>query len=134
MRIGNGATKSRAGGSFSNAAMPASLTRITTASNSTDGPPSILRCADRRVPSLASTPPTVGATRSTVAPASVAAVSTVLRHEGALLGLGEIFRHAVEDEAADRRHRQNILRDQFCRVENVEIEAVGEFLVKGLEA
>ena len=58
----------------------------------------------------------------------------VLRHERDLLGLGEeIVGHAVEHQAADRHRRQDFFRNDLGRVENVEVEAVGELLVEELE-
>ena len=57
----------------------------------------------------------------------------VLGHERDLLGLGEeIVRHAVEHQAADRDRRQDLFGNDLGRIENVEIEVVGEFLVEQL--
>ena len=59
----------------------------------------------------------------------------VLRHERDLLGLGEeIVGHAVEHQPADRHRRQDLFRDDLGRVEDVEVEAVGELLVEELQA
>ena len=49
----------RAVGSFASIAAPCSEGSSTTASNSTEGPPSIFSSASRKVPSLASMPPTI---------------------------------------------------------------------------
>ena len=38
----------------------------------------------------------------------------------------------LQDEAADRDRRQQFLRDQLGRIENVEVKLVGEFLVEQL--
>ena len=58
----------------------------------------------------------------------------VLGHERDLLGLGEeIVRHAVEHQPADRDRRQHFFRNELGRIEHVEIETVGEFLVEQLQ-
>ena len=58
----------------------------------------------------------------------------VLRHERDLLGLGEeIVRHAVEHEAADRHRRQNLFRNDLCRIEHVEVKTVCKLLVEKLQ-
>ena len=58
----------------------------------------------------------------------------VLGHERDLLGLGEeIVRHPVEHQPADRDRRQHFFRNDLGRIEHVEIETVGEFLVEQLD-
>src|SRR5690606_15933146 len=58
----------------------------------------------------------------------------VLRHERDLLGLGEeIVRHAVEHQAADGYRLEDFFRDDFGRVEDVELETVREFLIEELK-
>ncbi len=54
--------KSRAGGRPASSRAPSSLTTRATASNSTEGPPSIFSSASSQSPSLVRTPPMDGAT------------------------------------------------------------------------
>ena len=58
----------------------------------------------------------------------------ILRAEGDLFGRGEeIVHQPVEDQAADDPHRHQLLRDDLGRVEHVEVEIVGEFLIENLD-
>lgn len=65
--------------------------------------------------------------------AEVDARRHVLGHEGDLLGLGEeVVGHAVKHQPSDRLRLQYFLGDDLCRVEDVEVEAVGKVLVEQL--
>jgi len=67
--------------------------------------------------------------------AEVDARRNVLRHERDLFGFCEkVVGHPIKNKAADRLNRQNLLRDDLRRVENVEIEIVGKFLIEELDA
>src|SRR5688500_17332193 len=58
----------------------------------------------------------------------------ILRHECDLLCFGkEILRHTVEHEAAYRLYRQDFLGNDLGRIENIEVEIVGEILVEELQ-
>ena len=55
------------------------------------------------------------------------------RAECNLLGLSKIvFGVAVEHHAADHAKREDLLRDQLCRIKHVEVEGLRECLVEQL--
>src|SRR5690348_9252091 len=57
----------------------------------------------------------------------------VLRAEGDLFGLGkEIVDAPIEHEPADAPDRHLLLRDDFCGIKHIEIEALGEVFVEEL--
>ena len=59
----------------------------------------------------------------------------VLRTKGDLLGLGEeIVDIGVKRECADDLYRDLLLRNDLGRIEHIEFEAFGEFLVEDLNA
>jgi hypothetical protein len=109
--------KSFAAASSDNKAAPSFETMIATASNNTDGPPSIMCLASMCVPSAASTPPTLGAITSITAPsASMAERSSSNSATSApSLSMTPILRPfetvgPVLDDAERRRRRQVIAR------------------------
>ena len=86
------ATKSRAVASFASSAAPAADSRIATRRRRPTGRRRSSRRASIHEPSLASTPPTMGATSSSIAPSC---------EDGVLQRLDQIDVHAVGDQHAD---------------------------------
>ena len=108
-------TKSLAAGSCASSAAPSFDGSTTTASNSTDGPPSSFCLAGHSVPSAAFTPPIFGATSSSSARSSSAAALAAraaarrvdaVGDEHADLAAGEARRAVLED--AQRRRRREV--------------------------
>src|SRR3546814_1890885 len=85
-------TKSLAAASRDISAAPSAETRTTTASNRTEGPPSILCFAATVVPSESVTPPILGATTSNTAPSASTAFTSAVKIAASAPSLSRIPR------------------------------------------